>query len=182
MKKNILICSLSFLLLVIFCNFQSSSGFKDDRMVDCPFQDSILEELVSTCRQQSDANKNSDKEYNDYYMTLNYFIQNDTTKVWVMGSYFRPFVFHNKYRGIERFIGYFKRNNTYCFVYKDAFEKMHNDSIIKEMQNIVIGWRLREIYENPEFFPIEMPEQDPYIFEYIIDVNETYKLENKGMF
>ena len=158
-------------------------SFEDDRIVAVPPQDSILERLTLACKKQSDMKRDPDRDsnyYKTYNMTFNYYVSNDTVKVMVMGSYNHAYVFHDSYGGEDRFAGYFKRNNSFYFFYNDIFQENSRCNELKAIHYIMEGWRIRNPSENPDFFPQEMAEQDPYIFEYMIDTNGNYILIRKG--
>lgn len=180
----------SILVLCVFLCISSLSnygcrwyGYDDDRTMDPPPQDSVIEQLTSTCKKRSDLRRDPDQNstyYNLYYMTFVYFKSKDTTRVIVMCKYGTPFVFHDRWGGEEYFSGYFKRNNTFCFFYNNLFHPTSEIQQIDALNSILKGWKLRSPSQNPEFFPQELGEQDPYIFEYVIDSMGNYSFVRAG--
>ena len=188
-KKTIVRIIISVFVSVQFvcCNVENKEGRQDDRLVDVPYNDSIMGVLIKTCLEYSDRNRNPEFDTTVYYVTFNFFTKNDTDKVWVMGNYNSPFVFHDiSGNGCDKFIGYYKRNSVYCFIYKHLFEQS-NGNILSENLQSYIGksmrdWKRRNEKDNIDLFPEHWYDaiQDPYMFEYQIDSLGNYTLLRKG--
>ncbi len=159
--------------------------YSDDRICKHPYLDCILEVMISDCKHRSDLNRNPEFDTTAYYVTFDFFSMNDTDKVWVMGKYEEPFIFHDK-KGfnVNHYIGYFKRNNVYCYIYESTFASQFQGKMKKSpITNVLIrDWALKNHPENPKFIPDCMIDltQDPYIFEYMIDTLGNCTLLRKG--
>jgi len=183
MNKNLTTCIFCFVIALLQIACKEPQKYHDDRIVDHPAQDSILDELIATSMMVSNLNINPDKPVENYYITFNYFIENDSTKVWVMGNYNRPFVFHDTQgHDVEKFMGYFRRNNSYCLFYQDIFGEKTHDIVIEALHTITKDWKIQKEPRDLVSFPEEIGYQDPYIFEYCIDENGHYKLSKEGFF
>lgn len=180
-------------LMIIFfslCFFgctPKETKWKDDRMCQAPFMDSILEKMILDSKNRSDMNRNPEYDTTVYYITFNFFKINESERVWAMGSYQSPFIFHDSINfGANKFVGYFKRKNMYCFVYETLFDslprycgQMKQSELSKRF---IADWRLRNPRENPNFFRKDISDliQDPYTFEYEIDSIGNVSLIRKG--
>ena len=181
-----------YFLLVFCCVFLFSCNIgnkemQDDRLVEVPFNDSILGNLVDACQKYSDRNRNPYFDSIVYYVTFNFFTKNDSDKVWVMGCYGEPYVFHDiSGDGKDKFIGYFKRQSVFCFFYKHLFEQSNDTSLSTNLQSYIDksikDWKFRREKENIDWFPVHWYNAniDPYMFEYSIDSIGNVQLLKKG--
>lgn len=164
-----------------------SSSWKDDRLVEHPFRDSVLAAMIHACRNYSDKRINPEKENIVYGVTFNFFTENDSDKVWVMGGYNSPLIFHDS-TGFnqENFVGFFQYGTDYCFFYKNVFDYGNklgvSENLKKLLSDYIKDWRLRNESENPDFFKAELGYGgcDPYVFEYFLDSVGNAKLLKKG--
>lgn len=151
---------------------------QDDRLAIVPSQDSILNEIIQKCKEHSDRNVNPYWDTTTYYVTICFKTRNDSTTLDAMGSYNNPFILHDSICDYSHFCGYFLRNQTYCFFYESRLSEKHSSALDRLMG----GWRIRDQNENPEFFPNIIPEQDPVVFEYLIDsVGKYYYMRSTQM-
>ncbi len=183
MKTFLVSCVFLYISSMMNCSFCHCNGYDDDRIMEIPPQDSIIERLTSTCIKRSDLRRDPDQDstyYDNYFMTFVFLKSNDTTKVIVMGRYNTPFVLHDRCRGKKNFAGFFKRNKTYCFFYNNLYQSASDNKPIDALNSILKGWRLRSPSENPDFFPLELGEIDPFVYEYVIDSLGNYVFIKSG--
>lgn len=178
-----------FLCVLVFsfssCSISSTKEWNDDRLVESP-KDSLLKELIIKCKTYSDLNRNPEFDSTVYYVTFDFYVDNDTDKICTMGGYGSPIVFHDSTGfGQNNFVGYFKYEQTYCFIYQNSFDT-HSSGISDNIKKFVLtfleDWRLRTPSDNPEFFIKDLSgwNIDPYMFEYSIDSIGNVQLLRKG--
>lgn len=190
MKRLLYFLFLLFSAVVLYltsCEYFAQRGYQDDRLIDNPYNDSILVKLISNCKQYSDRRRNPYFDSTIYYVTFNFFSQNDTDKVWVMGNYQTPFTWHDIAGNGEKdhFLCYFKRDSTYCFFYRELFDSFHNINFSENLDSLTTkmlrDWNQHSEKDNPDFFPdFGLSTMDPYMFEYVIDSSGNFTLSRKG--
>ena len=171
-----------FIVISFSCCIQHEK-WEDDRLCITPANDKVLEELIECSKKQVLRNVHPDIDTSIFFVSFNVFSQNDTDKVWVMGDFSNPIFMHDSAQwGMNNFLGYFKRRDTFCFFYKCIFSNQIKKESPRVSSFLLKDWRLRDSSENPEFFPKDISGtiQDPYIFEYMIDSIGNYTLLRKG--
>lgn len=175
------------IIVSLFSVFASCNrNEKDDRLVNSPFGEKSLDEMIYICKQQSDLQRNPYFDTTSYYVTFVFSSINDTNIVQVMGMYEGAFVFHDSLGwNKDKFLGFFKNGKYYCLFYQNLFNKhtSTDDSYKFPIANKFLqDWRLRKPSENPEIFvkDISALSQDPYIFEYMVDTIGNISLIRKG--
>ena len=84
MKTFLVSCVFLYISSMMNCSFCHCNGYDDDRIMEIPPQDSIIERLTSTCIKRSDLRRDPDQDstyYDNYFMTFVFLKSNDTTKV-----------------------------------------------------------------------------------------------------
>ena len=165
----------------------------DDRLLEHPYNDCELEKIITEYKAMYDKRwKIPYKDTTSFSVTLNFYTENDTDKVWIVGIYGVPIVFHDsllveqKVFDQDDFLGYFKRNNGYCFVYKQLWKSLsgytYSDRLKGVVKNYLQDWRLRNQADDPEFFYYDSSEGciDSYVIEYAVDSLEKFHYLKEG--
>ena len=165
------------MLLAVNCS-NSSSGSKsieespykqeenDDRLVEKPYQDSLLNDMILRCKRQSDYSRNPYRDTTLYYVALMFYTANDTARVLAMGEYY-PIIFSLPIEECsEHFWGYFRRKNVVFFLY----EWHNSERTPSAISYMTKDWHIKDHFDGTEIFDLEeLGNYDPYVFEYTLD-------------
>lgn len=176
---NVLI---SVLFVLVFWGCSNKVVLEDDRIVDRPLQDSILEEMILECKHSVNRFFPNVSDTNRFYVTFELHTRNDSNIIWVMGDYKIPMVLHDSLCHTQSFIGYFKRKNDFCFVYNNLYWNETANANPIFISNLLNGWRMRISEHDSTLFANRTVYEpaDPLIVEFSIDSIGDCKLLRKG--
>lgn len=141
-------------------------------------QDSILEKMIVDCKNECMKHYREQWDTSHFYVTFDFFTSNDTDKVWVMGDYEVPLVFHDKKINSEKFIGYFTKGISHCFIYNNLFVLPEGGKSNQFSSQISNTLQFLDPSQTPNLLPEDLDERtiDPYMFEYAIIAHQCILL------
>lgn len=133
-------------------------------------QDSILEKMIVECKNERMRHYREQWDTSRFYVTFDFFTKNDTDIVWVMGNYNDPIVFHDKKHNLEKFIGCFAKDNSYCLFYNCLFTTQEEGKCNHFSAQVCNAIQFEDRSHTPFLFPEDLDGRtiDPYMLEYAI--------------
>ena len=161
--KIIFLVALASLLTLVSCE---PSKWNDDRLVEHPYQDSVLNDMIQRSKHRSDLYRNPDRDTTFYHVGFFFYTWKDSAKVSVLGEYC-PLIFMDSiWKDEFRLLGYFRRENVYCYFY----ELRYSERTPVAVDLLLKDWKYKTHFDGKDPFPVEqIGYWSEFVYKYNID-------------